>query len=82
MFGAFEIITHGVVKVNLYDSTGIKIRKDKLLQHIRAFWRDSSFTIAFEYEGEEAGNANVMMVTPQVIVHNDSLQCKERMLYH
>lgn len=45
---------------------GLNIRKDKLVQYIQAFWRNSSFFIQIKYEGAEAPANDTPVVTSQV----------------
>lgn len=66
MFEEFQIGTQGQVKVQLRDEMGISIRKDKVLQHIMAFWRNGAFFIDMSYSGD-SNSRQVDIVTPRMI---------------
>lgn len=64
-FDAFQIETQGEVKVQLRDDTDILIPKDKVLQHIKAFWRNGTFFIDMSYSGDPKSR-DVDVITPRM----------------
>lgn len=62
-FNAFQIKPNGNVKVFLKDNVGIAIPKEKLLDHVKAFWRNGAFFIDVSYEGD-SNSQTVDIVTP------------------
>lgn len=85
-FIAFQIKTQGEVKVQLRDNMGILIPKDKVLQHIKTFWRNGAFFIEMSYSGV-SDSQDVEVVTPTMfedymkqINQRDLLtECKDKM---
>lgn len=65
VFEAFQIDTQGEVKVQLRDDMGILIPKNKVLQHIMAFWRNGAFFIDMSYSGVP-NMREVDIVTPKM----------------
>lgn len=62
-FNAFQIKPNGNVKVFLKDNVGIAIPKEKLLDHVKAFWRNGAFFIDVSYEGD-SNSQTVDIITP------------------
>lgn len=65
-FSVFKIKTHGEVKVNLFDNSGYKIPKERLCQHIQAFWRNETFSVRLTYEGDPKSSDDTL-ITPHVM---------------
>lgn len=66
VFDAFNIEVLGTVTVELRDNLGVLIPKDKVIQHIKAFWRNDSFYFDMTYTGEANSN-EVDAITPTMI---------------
>lgn len=85
-FVAFKIETQGEVKVELRDNMGILIPKDKVLQHIKAFWQNGAFFIDMTYSGV-SDSQDIDFITPRMfedymkeINQRDLLtECKDKM---
>lgn len=65
-FDAFEIQVYGSVVVKLQDNMDIHIPRDKVLQHIKAFWRNDTFYFDMTYTGDLNSNA-VGVITPRMV---------------
>lgn len=65
-FNAFKIKGRGLVTVNFSDNMGILLPKNKVLQHIMAFWRNDSFYLNLIYAGDPNTEASDL-VTPRMI---------------
>lgn len=65
VFDAFQIEIQGEVKVQLRDNMDILIPKNKVLQHIMAFWRNGAFFIDMSYSGDP-DSRDVDVITPRL----------------
>lgn len=64
-FNAFQIETQGEVTVQLRDNMDILIPGNKVLQHIKAFWRNGAFFISMSYSGDP-DLLDVDVITPRM----------------
>lgn len=64
-FESFQIYTQGEVTVRLRDNMDILISKNKVLQHIKAFWRNGAFFIDISYTGDP-NSRDVDVITPRM----------------
>lgn len=65
-FDAFHIKTKGEVKVFLMDNMGVGIPKERVVQHIKAFWQNGSFYLDLSYAGDPNAQS-IDVVTPKML---------------
>lgn len=56
----------GEVKVTLMDNMGIQIPKEKVLDYIKAFWRNDSFYLDISYSNDPK-TESIDIITPRII---------------